>query len=65
MSQNDGFVYTGINFHYCTNLYQINDAIRNKDPEWLGLTDASDIISVTHNYYLDCYVVVWKIHLQD
>lgn len=50
-----------INWQYCKDLNDINDAIKNRDENWEGITSAEDIISVTYDGNHRCYVVFWKI----
>ena len=46
-----------VNWQYCKNLNEINRAILSRDEEWLGLNDASQIISVCPE--AGGYLVVW------
>lgn len=56
--------FIGVNWQYCTDPNDIDDAICNRDEDWEGLTDASDIISITYDTNHGCYVVFWKYHVQ-
>ena len=40
---------TLLNWQYCNDLNDINEAIKTKDKDWEGLTSADDIISITYN----------------
>lgn len=51
---------TGVNWQYCKNLNDINDAIVNQDKDWDGLDDANKIISITYDANHSSYVVFWK-----
>lgn len=48
-----------VNWQYCKDLNDINEAIKNQDEDWEGLIDASQIISITYNIRHECYVVFW------
>lgn len=50
---------THINWQYCTNLNDINKAIKTKDEDWEGLTSADDIINIT--WRDGCYVIFWRV----
>ena len=50
-----------VNWQYCDDTNDINEAIKTKDKNWNGLTSADDIISITYNIIRGCYVVFWKI----
>lgn len=54
--------YIGVNWQYVKNLNEINEAIKNPNDNWDGLTSASDIISITYDTEHCCYVVFWKAH---
>lgn len=54
-----------VNWQYCKDLNDIDDAIKNNDEEWEGLTTADDIISITYNYNQRCYVVFWKMEVEN
>ena len=49
-----------IGWQYCKNLNDINTAIKEKDENWEGLTDAKQIISITYDSNHGCYVVFWR-----
>lgn len=49
-----------INWQYCKNLNDINTAILKNDDDWVGLTSADQIISITYNTDHMCYVVIWR-----
>lgn len=49
-----------ISWQYCKNLNDINIAIKEKDENWEGLTDAKQIISITYDSNHGCYVVFWR-----
>lgn len=51
-----------INWQYCDDLNDINEAIATQDPDWEGLRSAKDIISITYNTDHRCYVVIWKLN---
>ena len=53
-------LFTGINWQYCLDLNDINNAIKIHDNNWEGLTDANNIISITYNTNHGCYVVIWR-----
>ena len=53
-----------VNWQYCNNLNDINDAIITKDEDWEGLTSADDIISITHHSDHG-YVVFWRYERED
>lgn len=48
---------TLVNWQYCKNLNDINEAIETKDENWKGLTSADGIISITYDTNQRCYVV--------
>lgn len=50
---------------HCKNLNDINTAIINHDPNWEGLRDVSQIISITWDSNHGCYVVFWKIRREE
>lgn len=54
---------TVVNWQYVKNLNEINEAIKNPNDNWDGLTSASDIISITYDTAHRCYVVFWKTQL--
>ena len=56
---------TLVNWQYCTDLNDINEAIKAKDKYWEGLTSANDIISITYDSNHGCYVVFWKIERSE
>lgn len=47
-----------VNWQYCNDPNDINEAIKARDEDWEGLTSANDIISIT--YREGCYVVFWR-----
>lgn len=49
-----------INWNYCKNPNDINEAIKTHNENWEGLTSAEDIISITYDTEHSCYVVFWK-----
>ena len=49
-----------IGWQYCKNLNDINTAIKEKNENWEGLTDAKQIISITYDSNHGCYVVFWR-----
>lgn len=51
---------TFVNWQYCKDLNDINEAIETKDENWKGLISADDIISITYDTNQGCYVVFWK-----
>lgn len=56
--------YTGVNWQYVNDLNDIDDAIVNNDPDWEGLNDAHDIISITYDTNHGCYVVFWRFQFE-
>ena len=54
-----------VNWQYCNNPNDINEAIKTKDENWEGLTSADDIISITYDTNHDCYVVFWKMERSE
>ena len=50
-----------IMWQYTHDPNDINDAIKNKDEDWEGLTSADKIISITYDTNHGCYVVFWTI----
>lgn len=50
-----------VNWQYCNDLNDINEAIKTRDEYWEGLTSANDIISITYDANHGCYVVFWRI----
>lgn len=50
---------TLVNWQYCNDPNDINEAIKTKDEDWEGLTSADDIISITYDHNHGCYVVFW------
>lgn len=53
-------LYTGVNWNYCKDLNDINNAIANPNEDCEGLNDANDIISITFDASHGCYVVFWR-----
>ncbi len=53
-------LYTGVNWNYCKDLNDINNAIANPNEDWEGLNDANDIISIAFDASHGCYVVFWR-----
>ena len=49
-----------INWQYCKNPNDIDNAIKNRDNDWEGLTSAEQFISITYDNNHGCYVVFWK-----
>lgn len=50
-----------INWNYCNNPNEINNAIRSHDEiSWDGLTE-DNIISITWDANQGCYVVFWRV----
>lgn len=58
-------LFNGVNWQYCKNLNDINDAIVNQDKDWDGLKDADDIISITYDSNHSSYVVFWKHYIES
>ena len=54
-----------VNWQYCKDLNDINEAIKNRDEDWEGLTSADYIISITYNPSHGCYVVFWKMEIVE
>ena len=54
-----------VNWQYCHDLNDINEAIKNRDEDWESLTSADDIISITYDPNQGCYVVFWKMESED
>lgn len=50
-----------LQWNYCRNLEDINEAILERHTDWNGLTSAEQIVSITWVERLDCYCVVWKV----
>lgn len=50
-----------IMWQYTHNPNDINDAIKNRDEDWEGLTSADQIISITYDTNHGCYVVFWTV----
>lgn len=50
-----------VNWQYCKNLNDIDNAIIYGNEDWKGLTSADDIISITYNPNHGCYVVLWRV----
>ena len=50
-----------INWQYCSNPNDVNEAILNSNPDWSGLHDASQIINITYSTNSGCYVVFWRV----
>ena len=53
-------LYTGVNWQFCKNINDINNAIVTHNENWPGLTSANDIISITYDSNQGLYVVFWK-----
>ena len=51
---------TLVNWKYCKDLNDINQAIMSHDPNWEGLNSAEQIISITFDTNHMCYVVFWS-----
>lgn len=51
---------TEVSWQYCRDPNDINEAIKNRDYNWQGLTDANQIISITYDPNHGCYVVFWR-----
>ena len=47
-----------VNWNYCKDPNDINDAIIHPNESWDGIT-ASNIISITYDTNHGCYVVFW------
>ena len=56
---------TFVDWQYCNDPNNINEAIKTKDENWEGLTSADDIISITYDTNHGCYVVFWKMESED
>lgn len=54
-----------INWQYVKNPNEINKAIKSHDENFDGLTDASQIISITYDTNHACYVVFWRMKEGD
>lgn len=50
-----------VSWQYCKNPNEINEAIRNEDPNWDGLTSATQIISIFWNPEHRLYQVFWRV----
>ena len=50
-----------LNWQYCKNLNEINTAIAEQDDNWYGLKSALQIVNITFDTNLNCYVVFWVI----
>lgn len=50
-----------IDWQYCKDPNRINEAIMLQDYNWEGLTDASQIISITYDTNHGEYVVFWRV----
>ena len=48
-----------INWQYCSNPNDVNNAIIHHDPDWSGLKSASQIINITYDSNHRSYVVFW------
>ena len=48
-----------LNWQYCSDPNDINQAITEKDMDWEGLRTAKDIVSITYDTNHRCYVVFW------
>ena len=48
-----------LNWQYCSDPNDINQAITEKDMNWEGLRTARDIVSITYDTNHGCYVVFW------
>lgn len=49
-----------VNWQYCKDPNDINKAILEQNPNWEGLVDAKQIISITYDTNHGCYVVFWR-----
>ena len=47
----------------CTDLNKINYAIQTEDENWEGLKSADQIISISWDEHLGCYIVFWSTEL--
>lgn len=56
---------TLVNWQYCNDPNDINEAIKTKDENWEGLTSADDIISITYDTNHGCYVIFWVMEGSD
>lgn len=54
-----------INWQYVKNPNEINEAIKSQNENFDGLTDASQIISITYDNNHACYVVFWRMKEGD
>lgn len=54
-----------INWQYCKNPNDINDAIKNNDWNWEGLTSAEQIVSITYDGSHGGYIVFWRIESEE
>ncbi len=50
-----------INWQYTRDPNDINTAIRTQDRDWEGLTSADQIINITFDSSLGCYVIFWRV----
>lgn len=50
-----------VNWQYCKDLNDINQAIISNDQNWEGLKSAEQIISITFDGSHMCYVVFWSV----
>ena len=49
-----------VNWQYCNDPNDINEAIKTRDEDWEGLTSANDIISIAYDTNHGCYVIFWR-----
>lgn len=56
---------TLVNWQYCNDPNDINEAIKTKDKDWEGLTSANDIISITYDTNHGCYVIFWRMERSE
>lgn len=47
---------------YCTSPSDVESAIREQDNTWSGLKSADQIIDITFDSTLGCYVVFWTVY---
>lgn len=54
-------VYALINWNWCNDPNDINEAIKSRDENWEGLTSTEQIISISYDARHGNYVVFWRI----
>lgn len=53
---------SNVNWQWCKDPNEINEAIRTQNPNWDGLESAEQIISISYDTNQGCYVIFWQVY---